>query len=84
MMNGQQVVGMLSARPGSPLRRILETEKSDRERCRRVYLTTLSREPSPAELKKALDHVHTSRTEVEGYEDLMWALVNTTEFMSNH
>ena len=32
----------------------------------------------------ALQHVHTSRTEREGWEDLMWALCNTTEFMSNH
>ena len=84
MMNGPQINQMLSARPGSPLRTILDTERSDRERVRRIYLTVLSREPSPAELKKGLDHVHTSRTEVEGYEDLFWALCNTTEFMSNH
>ncbi len=84
MMNGPQINQMLSARAGSPLRTILDTERSDRERVRRVYLTVLGREPSPGELSNALQHVHTSRTEVEGYEDLMWALCNTTEFMSNH
>ena len=84
MMNGPYINQLVSAHPGSPLNNILTTEKSDRERVRRVYLTALSREPSPAELKKALDHVHTSRAEKEGYEDLFWALCNTTEFMSNH
>ncbi len=49
-----------------------------------MYLTVLSRDPSPGELSSALQHVHTSRNEIEGYEDLMWALCNTTEFMSNH
>jgi len=84
MMNGPQINQMLSAHPMSPLRKILDSERSDRERVRRVYLTVLTREPSPGELSNALQHVHTSRTEVEGYEDLMWALCNTTEFMSNH
>jgi len=84
MMNGPQINQMLSAYPGSPLRKILDTDRSDRERVRRVYLTVLSRDPSPGELSSALQHVHTSRTEIEGYEDLMWALCNTTEFMSNH
>ena len=84
MMNGPQVNAMLAATPGSPLGQILATEKSDREAVRRVYLTVLSRDASVPELKRALDHVHTSRGRQEGYEDLFWALCNTTEFMSNH
>lgn len=85
MMNGEQVNSIMgSGNPDSPLARILAEERSDRERVRRVYLTVLSRDPSPGELSNALRHVHTSRTEKEGYEDLLWALCNTTEFMSNH
>ena len=84
MMNGPEINQMLSAHPLSPLRKILDTERNDRERIRRVYMTVLSRDPSPGELSSAVQHVHTSRSEIEGYEDLMWALCNTTEFMSNH
>ncbi len=84
MMNGAEINRLVSAHPESPLRKILQTERSDRERIRRIYLTVLSREPSPGELSTALQHVHTSRTESEGYEDLTWGLLNTTEFMSNH
>jgi hypothetical protein len=85
MMNGDQVNRMMSLDNGdSPLAAILRAERGDRERVRRAYLTVLSREPSPGELSNALQHVHTSRTEREGYEDLLWALCNTTEFMSNH
>jgi hypothetical protein len=85
MMNGEQINAMMSSRsPDSPLRKILAESRSDRERVRRLYLTVLSRDPSAGELNNALTHVHTSRTETEGYEDLLWALCNTTEFMSNH
>jgi hypothetical protein len=84
MMNGMQVNEMISAKPGRPLRTILDGERSDRERVRRIYLTVLSREPSPGELSAARAHLETSRNETQGYEDLFWALLNTTEFMSNH
>jgi hypothetical protein len=85
MMNGPQINQMMSAMAAdSPLKKILAESRSDRERVRRLYLTVLSRDPSAGELNNALTHVHTSRTETEGYEDLLWALCNTTEFMSNH
>jgi hypothetical protein len=84
MMNGAQVNDLVTAKPGRPLRKILDEEKSDRERVRRLYLTVLSREPSPGETSAARAHLETSRNEVQGYEDLFWALLNTTEFMSNH
>jgi hypothetical protein len=84
MMNGTQVNELVAARPGRPLRKILDEEKSDRERVRRLYLTVLSREPSPGETSAARAHLETSRNETQGYEDLFWALLNTTEFMSNH
>ena len=85
MMNGTEINRIMSANsPDSPLKEILSSERNDRERVRRLYLTVLTREPSPGELSNARTHVHTSRTEQEGYEDLLWALCNTTEFMSNH
>src|SRR5206468_136675 len=71
MMNGPQINQMMSVHPDSPLQRILTEERSDRERVHKLYLTVLSREPSSGETANALQHVHTSRTEREGYEDLM-------------
>ena len=85
MLNDGRVNQMMSARnTDSPLAAILAAAKGDRERVRRIYLTVLSREPSPGESTNALQHVHTSRLPDQGYEDLLWALCNTTEFMSNH
>jgi hypothetical protein len=84
MLNDPQMNAMMRANPGSPLQTILSTEKNDGERIRRIYLLVLSRQPTPSELSAARQHIHTSRVESEGYDDFMWALCNTTEFMSNH
>ena len=54
------------------------------ELVRSAYLRTLSREPRQTELSRARQHVATSESVVEGLRDLMWALVNSKEFLTNH
>jgi hypothetical protein len=51
---------------------------------RQAYLRTLSREPSGAEMDRSLQFVAEAETPVEGLRDLMWALINTKEFIVNH
>jgi hypothetical protein len=40
--------------------------------------------PQPEELKTALDHLQASENKQHGYEDIIWALLNTKEFLFNH
>jgi hypothetical protein len=61
----------------------------DEEAVRRVYLLALSREPTPAEMKKLKDLMteaasegKTTRREV--LEDLFWAVLSGREFLFNH
>ncbi len=49
-----------------------------------AYLRTLGRPPSDAELQRAAQHVAAAPQRVEGMRDLVWALVNTKEFLLNH
>ncbi|MDB5391207.1 MAG: hypothetical protein JWM11_6853, partial [Planctomycetaceae bacterium] len=51
---------------------------------RGLYLTVLSREPEAGEIKQAKKFVSSSQDPAEGYGDLMWALLNTSEFLFNH
>jgi hypothetical protein len=48
-----------------------------------VYLTVLSRPPSDAENQAARKYLQTSGL-IPGAEDLVWALVNTKEFLFRH
>ncbi len=48
------------------------------------YLRTLSRSPSGAELATARQYLADSQHTAAGLRDLLWALLNTKEFVVNH
>jgi hypothetical protein len=47
-----------------------------------IYLTVLSRRPSPTEAKRMADFV--AQQGDKGYAGVFWALLNSAEFLSNH
>jgi hypothetical protein len=49
-----------------------------------AYLRTLSREPHPEELARARQAMMEAESPKAGLRDLLWALVNTKEFILNH
>jgi hypothetical protein len=51
---------------------------------RRTYLRTVSREPSEQELDRTLAYVQSSENQLDGLRDVLWALINTKEFIVNH
>ncbi|MCG8648519.1 MAG: DUF1549 and DUF1553 domain-containing protein [Pirellulales bacterium] len=48
---------------------------------RQAWLRTLSRPPNQDESARALDHFKQTDSTVEGLRDLLWALLNTKEFV---
>ncbi len=50
----------------------------------RLYLRCLGREPSATELKLAIRHIRTASERETGFDDLVWAIINTREFITNH
>ena len=49
-----------------------------------VWLRTVSRPPSVEERKRAEQHLSSVGSLSEGVSDLLWALLNTKEFLLNH
>ena len=49
-----------------------------------LYLVTFSRPPDAAELAKAKEIVAGAPAKKEGFEDLLWALLNSREFLFKH
>ena len=49
-----------------------------------AYLRTLNRYPDDHEQTKALAYLNDSTNVASGLRDLLWALVNTEEFIVNH
>jgi len=63
----------------------LITEKTTPEAALdQLYRAALSRSPTEAELKVALQHISTKETPGEGLEDLCWVLFNSDEFLTQH
>jgi len=65
---------------GSPTRKALVVERAIEE----VFLRTMSRPPTPAEFTQAKLDVAAARSPVDGLRDILWAMLNTREFMVNH
>lgn len=53
------------------------------ELVRAAWLRTLSRPPTPEESAKATEHLDQAESAVDGLRDLLWALINTKEFLLN-
>ncbi|MBW3543348.1 MAG: DUF1549 and DUF1553 domain-containing protein, partial [Planctomycetes bacterium] len=54
------------------------------ELIRSAWLRTVSRPPTDAERQRAREHLAASKNVAEGLRDLLWALLNTQEFLTNH
>lgn len=84
------------ANPNGRAERLAKEEKPVDEKIRELYLSAFSREPRPDELKTAIDFltepqvgadgqpVDAQKAARENFQDLIWALINTKEFLFNH
>jgi len=84
LLNSTEVQSKLSAGNGRAATFAKDKDKSPEENVRTVYLQVFSRQPTSDELKVALGHVTKLENKQQAYEDILWALVNTKEFLFNH
>jgi hypothetical protein len=69
---------------GGRLKELLADKRSDAEKVRDLYLVALSREPMKEEAEVVLVHIKKKGDPQAAYEDVLWALINTKEFLFNH
>ena len=95
LMNAADVKAKLTANNG---RADLLSKASvpEPKRIREIYLAAFSREPTAEEVRISETYVAKPRTDAQGkpldsqrskrtgYEDLLWAILNTKEFLYNH
>jgi hypothetical protein len=82
LMNSPQLAtGISSSRRGTVLGKLLADEQDNEAVAVDLYLRTLSREPTDDEVKTCLSHVNGAGSRSEGFEDILWALLNCAEFM---
>jgi Protein of unknown function (DUF1553) len=81
MMNSPLLSRAISSQvPGNILEKLLAENRDDAALATELYLRCLAREPKPQELSACLDYVRRAGDRPSAFEDILWALVNTTEF----
>jgi hypothetical protein len=95
LMNAPDVKAKLTA-AGGRAEQLTKAEMPEPKRIRELYLVAFSREPTADEVQIAETHLlkpridatgkplDSQRAKRNGYEDLLWALLNTKEFFFNH
>ena len=84
LLNAAELKAKLAA-PTGRAERLAKEDKPAEAKVRELYLAAFSREPRPQELKTAIDYLNEPGTVMNAnYQDLIWALINTKEFLFNH
>jgi hypothetical protein len=66
------------------LGRLLASKLTNAQVVEELFLATLSRPPDDVERQAALDQVCQAPSALAGFTDVLWALINTREFILNH
>ena len=95
LLNSKDVQDKLTRTNGCAALLAKDTRRDDPSKLRELYTTVYSREPDAKELALALNYLNKKHQEKDnnsdakpekqqGYEDIIWALINTKEFLFNH
>ncbi|MGE3804838.1 MAG: DUF1549 domain-containing protein [Gemmataceae bacterium] len=82
LMNNAAINQKLRADGDNLLGRILKAYPKDEDALRMVYLRTLARQPTARELARCQQYIKDTAERGEAFEDILWALINSTEFQS--
>lgn len=72
------------AHPAGRVAQLVSEHEGPTEIATELYLLTVSRPPTQQELDHILNHVSRFPDRRTGWQDVMWALINTEEFQFNH
>ncbi len=82
LMNNPQISAKIQARGANLLGRILTAYPDNDEALRVVYLRALARKPTDRETQRCRDYIKKAESRAEAFEDILWALINSTEFQT--
>jgi hypothetical protein len=86
LLNSSEVQGKISNGTGRAALLAGEKDRTEEERVQELYRWVYARNPDPEEMKIAMAHLAKQKPETKkiAWEDIIWALVNTKEFLFNH
>jgi hypothetical protein len=84
LRNDGDIWSRLSTKKGW-LAQVSQEKRNDTEGLvREAYLRSVSRLPDTKEMQIAVEHISSADDNIQGLRSLLWALLNTKEFLLNH
>lgn len=95
LINSQEIKSKLATANGRADRLARDSRPAE-EKITELYLVAFARKPRPDELKTALEYLNQplldsngqsideKKAAIQNFQDLIWAMVNTKEFLFNH
>lgn len=85
LLNSSEIQGKLTNGGGRAATLSQDKNRDHAAKIRELYLLAFSRPPQPDESAVALAHIEKHKDAPQrAYEDIVWALINTKEFLFNH
>ena len=82
-LNGDTLTSKLADKNGR-IANLIKEKNSSEDITKELYQAALCRPPSNAELQTSIEYVKRSTTPQEGFEDLLWGLMNSKYFLFVH
>lgn len=83
LVNGDTIQKKLADKGGRVAKFVAE-KSAPNDAVRELYLATFSRPPSESETAAAVALIESAESPQQGLEDVLWALLNSREFLFNH
>ncbi len=82
-MNSEEIQGKVG-RPGGRADVLAKDPRPDAEKVEELFLWAFARKPTQEQRSKALEHIAKNASNKKiAYENILWALLNTKEFIFN-
>ncbi|QDU48849.1 DUF1549 and DUF1553 domain-containing protein [Gimesia panareensis] len=85
LLNSKEVQDKITGASSRAAMLAKDTKRTDEEKVKELYRWVYARAPKDEEMKFALSYIarHKEKPQI-AYEDIIWALINTKEFLFNH
>jgi hypothetical protein len=89
LINSSDIQGKIAAESGSAAKLAADTTREHQVKLNELYLRAFSRTPTESEMSALLEYLDKKSKEGDGqlktaYEDIVWTVLNTKEFLFNH
>ncbi len=83
LANSNETEDKIASEQGT-IKRSLDEKLTSTAMIEQLYLGTFSRLPTAAELKKSIQYIESQENKRQAFEDILWTLTNSREFLFNH